>query len=196
MVHSSVPHFGIAPRKHRRYSIKDKLSIISDYKEGVNGSGFVALSKTRNVASGTVRGWLQNRHKLKDASKNRLVTTRSARRLGGGGRAPPNYPELEERLHAWILDRNSKGLRVKDNYLRLKAQHFYHDLHGLESSTFHASTGWLVRFKERKQLASRRQTYTQTLPKNAAQICREFVQRVQQLIAVHSIKSHSIVNME
>ncbi|POM70786.1 Hypothetical protein PHPALM_12726 [Phytophthora palmivora] len=64
---------------------------------------------------------LYNHRNLQNASKNRLVTTRSARRLGRGGRAP-KYPELEERLHVWVLHRNSKGLRAKDNYLRLQAQ--------------------------------------------------------------------------
>ncbi|POM59594.1 hypothetical protein PHPALM_31644 [Phytophthora palmivora] len=105
---------------------------------------------------------LYNHRNLQNASKNRLVTTRSARRLGRGGRAP-KYPELEERLHVWVLHRNSKGLRAKDNYLRLQAQNNYHNLHGPAAPTFDAATGI------------------------SAQIYRLFIQRIHQLVAVHSI---------
>ncbi|POM76574.1 Hypothetical protein PHPALM_6173 [Phytophthora palmivora] len=87
---------------------------------------------------------------------NRVVTTRSARRLGGGVRAP-KYPGLEERLHVWVLDRNPK-----------------------EEETAHLT----------------RQRTTQTLPENAALICRELIPRIHQLIAVHSVKLHNIINID
>ncbi|KAG2780149.1 hypothetical protein PC129_g6556 [Phytophthora cactorum] len=118
-----------AKQKRRSYSINDKLAVIAEHEEGVAGSGFYALSNKHDVASGTLRGWWQNRQKLQDASKDRQIATRTARRLGGGGRGP-KYPEVEERLHLWILDRNAKGLRVKVSYIHLQAQNIYRKLRG------------------------------------------------------------------
>ncbi|EGZ24999.1 hypothetical protein PHYSODRAFT_486359 [Phytophthora sojae] len=101
-----------------------------------------------------------------------------------------------DRLPAWILDRNAKGLRVKDSYIRLQAQNIYRKLHGPDAPKFDASTGWLVRFKKTKQLVSRRQTTTRTLSGDAAETCRDFIQRVQQLFATHNIQSRNIINMD
>ncbi|KAG3002537.1 hypothetical protein PC120_g19670 [Phytophthora cactorum] len=118
-----------AEQKRRSYSIKDKLAVIAEHEEGVAGSGFYALSNKHDAASGTLRGCWQNCQKLQHASKDRQIATRTARRLGGGGRGP-KYPKVEERLHLWILDRNAKGLRVNDSYIRLQAQNIYRKLRG------------------------------------------------------------------
>ncbi|KAG2773997.1 hypothetical protein Pcac1_g15152 [Phytophthora cactorum] len=92
-----------AEQKRRSYSIKDKLAVIAEHEEGVAGSGFYALSNKHDAASGTLRGCWQNCQKLQHASKDWQIATRTARRLGGGGRGP-KYPKVEERLHLWILD--------------------------------------------------------------------------------------------
>ncbi|KAG3250212.1 hypothetical protein PI124_g5140 [Phytophthora idaei] len=120
-----------AKQKRRSNSIKDKLAVIAE----LLGVAFVP----------------SNRQKLQDASKDRQIATRTARRLGGGGRGT-KYPEVEERLHLWILDRNARVLRVKDTYIRLQAQNIYRKLPGPDGPKFDASTGWLARFKKRKQL--------------------------------------------
>ncbi|KAE9038080.1 hypothetical protein PR001_g8109 [Phytophthora rubi] len=184
-----------AKQKRKSYTIKDKLAVIAEHEEGVSGSGFHALGIKHDVAPGTLRGWWNDRQKLHEASKDRQVATRTARRLGGGGRGP-EHGEMEERLHAWILDRNAKGLRVKDSYIRLQAQNIYRKLHGPDAPKFDSSTGWLARFKKRKQLVSRQQTTTRTLPTDAAETCQDFIQRVQQLIATHNIQPRNIINMD
>ncbi|KAE9338804.1 hypothetical protein PF008_g11884 [Phytophthora fragariae] len=184
-----------AKQKRKSYTIKDKLAVIAEHEEGVSGSGFHALGIKHDVAPGTLRGWWNDRQKLHEASKDRQISTRTARRLGGGGRGP-EYGEIEERLHAWILDRNAKGLRVKDSYIRLQAQNIYRKLHGPDAPKFDSSTGWLARFKKRKQLVSRRQTTTRTLPTDDAETCQDFIQRVQQLIATHNIQPRNIINMD
>ncbi|KAG2773157.1 hypothetical protein PC129_g18388 [Phytophthora cactorum] len=182
-------------QKRRSYSIKAKYAVIAEHEKGVAGSGFYALSNKHDAASGTLRGCWQNRQKLQDASKDRQIATRAARHLGSGGRGP-KYPEVEALLHLWILDRNAKGLRVKDSYIRLQAQNIYQKLRGPDGPKFDASTGWLARFKKRKQLVSRRQTTTRTLPEDAAHACRDIIQRVQQLIVLHQIQPRNIVNMD
>ncbi|KAG3195631.1 hypothetical protein PC128_g8308 [Phytophthora cactorum] len=97
---------------------------------------------------------------------------------------------------SWILDRNAKGLLVKNSYIRLQAQNIYRKMRGPDGPKFEASTGWLARFKKRKQLVSRRQTTTRALPEDAAHTCREFIQRVHQLIELHQIQPRNIVNMD
>ncbi|KAG2787756.1 hypothetical protein PC116_g9543 [Phytophthora cactorum] len=184
-----------AKQKCRSYSIKDKLAVIAEHEEGVAGSGFYALSNKHDVASGTLRGWWQNRQKLQDASKDRQIATRTAIRLGGRGRGP-KYPEVEEQLHLWTLDRTAKGLRVKDSYIRLQAQNIYRKLRGPDGPKLDASTGRLARFKKPNQLVSRRQTTTRTLLEDAAHTCREFIQHVHQLIELHQIQPWNIVNMD
>ncbi|KAE8899667.1 hypothetical protein PF005_g29898 [Phytophthora fragariae] len=185
----------IAKPKRRSYTIKEKLAILGEYEEGVIGSGFHALGIKHGVAPGTLRGWWKDRLKLLEASRDRQIATRTARRLRGGGRGP-KYGEVEERLHAWVLDRNAKGLRLKDSYIRLHALNIYRKLHGPDAPKFDASTGWLARFKKRKQLVSQCQTTTRTLPEDAAKICRDFIQSLQKLIATHNIPPKNIINTD
>ncbi|KAG3233746.1 hypothetical protein PI124_g21186 [Phytophthora idaei] len=182
-----------AKQKRQSYSIKGKLAVIAEHEEGVAGSGCYALSNKHDVASGTLRGWWQNRQKLQNASKDRQIATRTARRLGGGDRWP-KYPEVGEQLHLWSLDRTAKGLRVKGSYIRLQAKNIYRKLRGPDGPKLDASTGRLARFKKRKQLVSRRQTTTRKLPEDAAHTCREFIQRVHQLIEL--LQPRNIVNID
>ncbi|KAE9123424.1 hypothetical protein PF007_g7061 [Phytophthora fragariae] len=68
--------------KRRSYTIKEKLAIIGENEEGVTGSGFHALGIKLGVEPGTVWEWWKDRLKLPEASKDRQITTRTARRLG------------------------------------------------------------------------------------------------------------------
>jgi Tc5 transposase DNA-binding domain len=62
--------------------------------------------------------------------------------LNGVG-LPAKYTESEEQLHSWILEKNAKGLCVKDHYIQQKALNLFKELHtdvqGEEE--FKASTG-------------------------------------------------------
>lgn len=61
---------------------------------------------------------------------------------------------------------------------------------------FEASSGWLSRFKRRKNLVSRSQTTSRSLPADPPQIYREFIQLAQHLIEKHDIKPRNIINMD
>ncbi|EGZ30706.1 hypothetical protein PHYSODRAFT_417910, partial [Phytophthora sojae] len=105
----------------------------------------------------------------------------------------------KEQLHSWIVDRNNKGLRVKDKYIRLQALNIYRSQHNDEDDphlTFAASSGWLGRFKDRYNLVSRRQTTTKTLPSDAKETCLELIEKAQKLIQEHNIQPGNIINMD
>jgi Tc5 transposase DNA-binding domain len=59
---------------------------------------------------------------------NRDIETRASRTLSGTGRSG-KYQDVEDVVKEWILERNKKGLRVKDQYIRAKARRMYVELH-------------------------------------------------------------------
>ncbi|KAE9347088.1 hypothetical protein PR003_g7099 [Phytophthora rubi] len=179
----------------RSYSITEKLAILSEYEAGVYGSGFHALGAKHGIAASTIRGWWERRVELRAAMANLQVSTRTARLLGGGGRCPA-HGELEDRLYDWIVARSGKGLRVKVSYIRLQAKNIHRQLHGDDASGFEAASGWLARFNSRRNLVSRRHTTTRTLPADAPEVCRAFIQHVHRLIAKLDIQPRNIVNMD
>ncbi|KAK1946928.1 Tigger transposable element-derived protein 4 [Phytophthora citrophthora] len=153
------------PSSHRSYSITQKLAILAEYEPGVARSGFRALAIKQNTNSSTVQGWWSQREELKAVFRNPQVATRTVRHLTGGGRRPA-HNELERRLYEWIEARNRKGLRVKDSYIRLQARNIFQQLNGDARTGFEASSGWLARFKSRRNLVSRRQTTSRSSQKS------------------------------
>ncbi|EGZ20970.1 hypothetical protein PHYSODRAFT_488094, partial [Phytophthora sojae] len=111
-----------------------KFNVTREYKHNVKGCDFHALAKKHKVTSSMVRDWVKNQDKLQQASKDRQVGTRVACRMPGAGRKAQHH-DLEERLHSWIVDRNNKGLRVKDKYIRLQALSIYRSQHNDERTT-------------------------------------------------------------
>jgi hypothetical protein len=127
--------------------------------------------------------------------ENRLVATRVAQCVSGGGRRSA-HSELEARLYDWIVARNRKGLWVKYLYIRLQARNIDRELRGDDATEFEASSGWLVRFKARHSLVSCRETTFCTLPADAPEICHTFIQRVHHLIATHDMQPRNGINMD
>ncbi|KAL3690532.1 hypothetical protein R1sor_016841 [Riccia sorocarpa] len=161
----------------------------------------VGAIQTIWVGTSILRGWYAQRDRLVQALQDSDILTKSRRRLIGGGRKL-QFAAVEEQLYEWIIDRNRKGLRVKDQFIRLKAQSIFHELQSTtkgvdgEETQFKASTGWLERFKTRKNLVSHRQTSARTLPPGADEICIKFIHEVHRLITLHSIKPGNVINMD
>jgi Tc5 transposase DNA-binding domain len=165
------------PPTRRNYSLKNELDILRSYEKGVKGRGLPAVAAASGISVDTLRGWIKKRGDLEAALANNDVETRKARRLAGGGR-PAKYEDLEEQLHVWIKEKNSKGLNVRDQYIQQKALNIFSELFPDLTATvdFKASNGWLAYFKGRKHLVSSRQTTCRHLPPNADDICRRFIQ--------------------
>lgn len=114
-------------------------------------------------------------------------------------RKAPNIA-MEDELHKWILVRNEKGLRVKDQYISSMALKLKERMRSIDNSmelkTFEASNGWLECFKKQHNLGSQRHTMDQKILENASQFCKVFIQECQELISTHKIKAKSIINMD
>ncbi|KAL3697267.1 hypothetical protein R1sor_011343 [Riccia sorocarpa] len=192
--------------KRKNYTLAWKLELANDYKKGEEGRSYDTLAKKYGVAKSSIREWMQSKDKLEAALKDKEVQTRKTRRLGAGGRKC-QYPELEEILISWIRDKNTKGLRVKDKYIQLKAHSLFtmlnssndpynEDPDSAADLQFLASSGWLMRFKNRHHLVSRRATSQRMIPEDADNLAREFLTSCQTLISTHNIKSQNIINMD
>ena len=175
------------------------MDIIRKYEKGVYGKGLPALAQQTGVSRDTLRVWIKQIDQLEAALENDEVETRKSRRLSGGGRKP-KLQELEDELIEWIKGKNSKGLRVKDLYIKQKALTLFNQakIDGVidPEVEFAASPGWVSKFKIRHKLVSRRQTSCRSLPVGADDICRRFIQSVHRLIETHSIKVKNIINMD
>jgi hypothetical protein len=199
-------------KQRKSYTIDQKLDILLQY-DADNKVGFRTLSRQTGIAESIIRGWNKQRDKLFALRNNPSVKSRLCRRLIGGGRKPA-FSELEETVHAWIVDRNEKGIRVKDRYIQKKAQNERDkmlNIYGDESSDseddsnaemmtkladFKASNSWLENFKNRFNLVSRRHTTTRSLPENFAETAKSFIFEIQKIIKDHKIKDCNIINMD
>ncbi|EEY64525.1 uncharacterized protein PITG_15770 [Phytophthora infestans T30-4] len=117
--------------------------------------------------------------------------------MSGAGRKAEHH-DLEKQLHGWIASRNTRGLLVKDKYIRLHALNIYRSMSSdgdAQRQPFAASSGWLDRFKQRYNLVSRRHTTTRTLPSDAKKVCLEFILNAQKIIRKHNIQPQNIINM-
>jgi hypothetical protein len=168
--------------------------------------------KNRGIEESVVRGWVKNQEKLKSFVGGKNVSVRQSRKVGCGRRAL--FPELENRLIAWVTQRNRAGLRVKDKYIEMQAKTIRtklveeiaeanngeldditrEDVKKLEA--FIASTSWLHRFKNRFELVSRRHTTSRSLPDGFESIACNFVADVQNLINDKKIEPERVVNLD
>lgn len=151
---------------------------------------------------------MTNREKFKSSVGGRNVNIRLTRKLGSGKKAA--FPDLEERLIAWIHDRDSKGLRVKEKFIMARAGAVREELLAEYSvidtddakqrmkalKDFMVSTSWCNRFKGRHQLVSRRHTTSRMLPENFQEVARGFISEVQNFIQSHNIAASRIVNFD
>jgi hypothetical protein len=154
-----------AREKRHSFSLKFKIDILQEYEAGVKGKGFYALAKKYNTSASTIRGWHDKKDKIFKSLLDPDISVKVARRVKGGGRKH-HHEELEIMLIAWVKDRNSRGLRVKDKYIQMKARELCNQLRASipddDQSVFKASTGWLAKFKKRNHFVLTTNNITHT----------------------------------
>jgi hypothetical protein len=203
----------VALKKRRRnYTIAQKIDVLLQYDADDN-LGFLKLSRKVDIPESVIRGWHKQRNKLFELRNNSATKIKVCRRLLGGGRQPA-FSELEEKIHQWVIERNLKGIRVKDRYIQKKALNLRDDVLNkfgdaenesddedsailmAKLADFKASNSWLDNFKTRFNLVSRRHTTSQVFPENFCETSKTFIFDVQSTIKAYNIKDCNIINMD
>ena len=123
--------------KRRCYSGTFKLEVVNYAEE----KGNCTAAKMFNLNESTIRGWIKKKEKLEamdDTKKFRLGNTC---RLRDG-----QWPELEEKLEALLLEKKAGGIELRNESIQGLALELGKQL-GIDSFT--ASKTWLRNFKHR-----------------------------------------------
>jgi hypothetical protein len=86
---------------------------------------------------------------------------------------PMPNEQLEKELMQWFLDKQKHHLRVKDKFIHAKALSLASTIPGL--SDFKASKGYVGKFKNRNDIASRVASNLKPLPPNAPDLVTDFL---------------------
>jgi len=192
-------------RKSRKsYSLKFKLDVLNSYQPNVKGFGFLALSKKYYLDESIIRKWYNQKDKLIQACQDQKLQISKSRRIGGG--LSERFPQLEKKLFEWIIEQHKYGLRIIDKYIEAKAKNIRDQMIAEDETMsyddkklfqeFKASSGWIIRFKTRHNLVSRRVTSSKVIPENVEELCINFIRSVHDLIDIHKIQLKNIINFD
>lgn len=126
-------------RKHKTLSLVDKNEILNRLERGET---IVSLSKTYGVGRATIHDIRKNSEKIKTfCGKNEnLKSLRKTMKTG-------EFPQVEDSLYLWFLQERKRHTPISGEILKEKARFFYRKI--MENDDFHASEGWLDKFKRR-----------------------------------------------
>lgn len=199
--------------KYKQYTIKQKLDVL----EEIERSSIRSVGKKRNIPESTIRDWKKKKEEFLSLVALKDVQIRSRKRLFGGGNHA-KFEKLEEIVEEFVLDRNTKGITVKNKYIMIKALKVRDELveltresiencidvetqndlkkHLSDLLAFKASFQWCSNFKNRKKFVKRAQTSTRKLPENFREIARSFIIECNKIIQKKNISSDNILNMD
>lgn len=184
--------------KRNSYTVKKKLEIIAQRRvSNLSGRKF---AESVGVDEASIRRWMLQEGVLgtaKVSSKNRTIRKVPRKKIG-------YFPEIDDLIHKYVLDRNQKGLRVKDRFIQRQAIKIRDELIANAQDdavrkrlmTFGASNIWVYRFKQRANLVARRHTTAHKLPQDFREKTAAFIQHVQGLIAAHNIIAENVINFD
>lgn len=138
--------------KRASYTAVFKLKVI----ETAEKCGNRAAGREYSVNEKLVRDWRKKKAELE-------ALPRGKRSLRAG--AKPHWPELENKVTEWVLDKRLNGIGLSGTMIRLKAKVIAREMPPEEVEGFTATTSWLYRFMKRKGLVIRQKTkIAQRLP--------------------------------
>lgn len=175
-------------RRRKSYSVRDKLKALKVLKE-FRGN----ISKTATQTGydrKQIREWRNKESELINSSYNK-----EKRRLIGGGRKA-FFPEIEEKLYAWVrIERIEKRRIVGFKRLREKARDFASEL---KIEGFVGSNKWIHNFCRRHKLSTRRRTHVgqedNQTPHEKRKIAIEHLEEIEILTA--DLGDDFILNMD
>ncbi|CAG8484745.1 9885_t:CDS:2 [Dentiscutata erythropus] len=152
----------------RSYTIVFKLDIIL-YAE--NTSNYKALLFYK-VAQKCIQKWKKQKNKFEAIRNDQSININQVHALSGRGRKA-KYPELEEKLLAYVQNKQQEKNTVTTSMIERKAKEFGKNLN-LEDTKF--SRSWVEHFKKQHKLVEHTRTQvTQKLPEDMPLVIKDFL---------------------
>ena len=123
-------------RKKESKSMEEKYAAIIECEKGQKSK--TEIAKQFNVPLSTLSTWLKNKDSIKEGYQ-KFGPKRKSMKVG-------HYDELEEVLTTWFKSTRSNDIPISGPMLQAKAEELAKKM---SIQGFHASNGWLDRFKER-----------------------------------------------
>ena len=141
-------------------SVTRRMSYTAGFKLEVaafaENSGNRSAGRKYGVNEKLVRDWRKQQPELKAQP-----TTARSNRVG----RKPYWPDLEDKLAEWVLDKRLNGIGLSGTMIRLKAKQMAKEMDPTTVEGFSGCTSWLYRFMKRKGLVVRQKTkIAQRLP--------------------------------
>lgn len=168
------------PVKRKSYEAGYKVKVIQYAKEHGNR----AAMREFGVGESVIRGW----RKQEDALKK----TKKSRKAFRGDKA--RWPDLENRVEAWVNEQRAAGRGISTVSIRLKAKTYAKDM---DIADFQGGPSWCFRFMRRKELSIRqRTTVCQKLPKDWEEKLESFRSYTSGIIEDEKISMDHVANMD
>ncbi|KAK7890944.1 hypothetical protein WMY93_022907 [Mugilogobius chulae] len=157
-----------------------KLQIVTYATENGNR----AAERKFGVSEKLVRDWRK--------AEATLTTMKKTKKANRGLKA--RWPELEERVHKWVLEQRAAGRGLSTVQLRLHARVLAKEM---DIDEFVGRPSWCYRFMQRKSLSIRaRTTMSQKVPADFQAIVDSFREFVEKQVNEHNITPDHIINMD
>lgn len=168
------------PPKRKSYTAKFKRAVVNYAEQHGNRAAGRHFDMTEKM----VRTWRQ--------SADELQAMKSSKRADCGKKA--RWPELEGRLHTWVLEQRAQGRALSTVQLRLKAQTLAKEMGAVG---FVGGPSWCSRFMRHKALAIRARTsMCQNLPQDFREKVEKFLFFTKKEIESNGITDSHILNMD
>lgn len=168
------------PPKRKSYSADYKLRVVKYAAENGNR----AAERKFGVSEKLVRDW-----RKAEATLTAMKATKKANR---GLKA--RWPELEERVHRWVLEQRAAGRGLSTVQLRLHAQVV---AKAMNINDFAGGPSWCYRFMQRNRLSIRaRTTMCQKQPADFQAKVDSFCEFIQKHVSEHNVTPDHIINMD
>lgn len=169
--------------KRLSYTVGFKLKVIEFAEKNSNRSA----QRQFDVNEKLVRDWRKKKVELESLPKSRR-----SQRVG----AKPHWPELEEKLHEWVLEKRMNGIGLSGTMVRLKAKSMARELPDLAVG-FTGCTSWLHRFMNRKKLTMRQKTkIAQRLPEEFEESIVNFQRMLIRMRQKNGYEINQVGNMD
>ena len=128
-------------RKLNSKSITEKYKIL---KEVDKGNSCASVATKYSIPKQTLSNWLKKKQKIYEAVDSNSATKKRQRL-----RASP-YENLDKACYTWLVNARSQNIPISATMLKTKALYFAKEL---GCNDFHASDGWLDRWKKRTNVS-------------------------------------------